>query len=328
MTFHENNRIHERIMFRDGLIHGQVQVKTDKGIITKDTHYTKGINYYPISKAFMKSGLQKVLKTKPKKGDLKHASSKNIKAVQLLNAYRFICGVPADVELKDEYSEYAAAGAALCAKINRLDHTPKNPGLPEEEYKKGYHGTSHSNLSMGTAMELTPSAYMDDSDKSNISRVGHRRWCINPAMKYSGFGAKGKYSAMYSFDRARPSAFEYNFISFPARGYMPSKYFKASYAWSLSLNPSKYSKPNKASIKVHIYSMGKSSTLPFKTTGKEPLKLNYFNVNLDGIGIPNCIIFRPDKISTKRGSKYWVEILGVKGRDGKSAKVEYVVEFS
>ena len=64
-------------------------------------------------------------------------------AVRRLNSYRFLCGVPADVALDPEETYYAAAGAKLLKAINRLDHTPANPGLPEAEYQDGYTGTSH-----------------------------------------------------------------------------------------------------------------------------------------------------------------------------------------
>lgn len=41
-----------------------------------------------------------------------------------------------------------------------------------------------------------------------------------------------------------------------------------------------------------------------------------------------CIIFRPDKVNLSGGSCYRVSIVGVQTRDGKDAKIEYLVEFT
>lgn len=56
-------------------------------------------------------------------------------------------------------------------------------------------------------------SWMEDGDDYNIDRVGHRRWLINPKMKYTGFGAvsgnRGTYSAVYAFDTKNSKAAEY-----------------------------------------------------------------------------------------------------------------------
>ena len=323
-SYHDNGRPHKSIVYRDGKINGTYLERNDRGLILKDSIYTDNILIYPKGKNLLKSQLRSINSSKPNRKDTKFTSSKYAKAVNLLNSYRAIVGIDFDVKLKDEYCETAQAGAELCAKIGKLDHTPKNPGLPEDKYRKGYEGTSKSNLSMGRSMEATPMAYMDDSDKSNISRVGHRRWCINPAMQYTGFGAKGKFSAMYAFDQSRQTIPDYDYIAFPTRGFHPTKYFASHYAWSISLNPNKYSAPSK-SVKVNIYPLGRTGRLPFDTKGKEPLELNYFNVDGGGFGIKYCIIFRPKEI--KISGKYWVEIKGVKDNSGKEVTIGYLVDF-
>src|SRR5262249_50213938 len=96
------------------------------------------------------------------------------------------------------------AAVQLLAKIGHLDHTPKNPGLPEDEYKLAYKGTSHSNLGQGfRSLANAVDDWMWDSDGGNIDRVGHRRWCRNPAMQKTGFGGSGKSTAMWAFDMGR-----------------------------------------------------------------------------------------------------------------------------
>src|SRR5436190_23920150 len=53
-------------------------------------------------------------------------------ALERLKAYRYLAQVPyEDVTLDRGYNEMCLAAARLCAKIGRLEHQPKNPGLPE-----------------------------------------------------------------------------------------------------------------------------------------------------------------------------------------------------
>jgi hypothetical protein len=106
--------------------------------------------------------------------------------LRLLKIYRYLCDVPhADLALVDTFNRHADAGSKLCERIGRLDHTPENPGLPEDEYAFAYTGTSRSNLFQGNGMPGSVPAYMDDSDARNIDRVGHRRWCARSRARTS-----------------------------------------------------------------------------------------------------------------------------------------------
>src|SRR5439155_10427113 len=143
--------------------------------------------------------------------------------------------------LDDELNDCAQAGAQLCKRIGRLDHTPANPGMREEEYKKGYRGTSRSNLSMGVRNLVNcVDGWMDDSDKGNIAALGHRRWCLNPPIRKVGLGRVQHFGALYVFDASRKEVHEYDFVAWPARGPMPGQFFRPHHAWCLSLNPRKY----------------------------------------------------------------------------------------
>ena len=74
---------------------------------------------------------------------------------------------------------------------------------------------------------------MADDDSSNISRVGHRRWVLNPSMGKAGFGYAGRYTAMYAHDRSNTSANQYG-VAWPAQ-MMPVSYFDSNYPWSISM---------------------------------------------------------------------------------------------
>lgn len=161
-----------------------------------------------------------------------------------LNGYRYLCGLEADVVLKEEYNLTCKFGAYLCSVIGRIEHTPAKPaGMDELVYKKGYEGTSHSNLFWSSGPDgLTGSinGYMDDSDASNIARVGHRRWCLNPALGATGFGQVRGYSAMWSMDASNAAGKGEHIVCFPAAGFWPLAYWPNSPAWSISLDPGRY----------------------------------------------------------------------------------------
>ena len=162
---------------------------------------------------------------------------------------------------------------------------------------------------------------MDDSDAPNIDRLGHRRWCLNPAMQKTGFGRAGEFTAMYVIDFSRKSVPDYDFVSWPTRGPMPVEYFKSSYAWSVSVNPRRYNKPGDVTAKVY-------ATDEKGEKKGDALKLNYSHVDTEGFGVPNCIIFRPDKATIAAGRRYVVEIEGLTtGKDKKAAPLRYEVEF-
>jgi len=244
-------------------------------------------------------------------------------ALRRLKAFRYLAGVPyEDVVLDAEMNRTAKAAAEICAKLGRLDHSPRNPGLPEEQYELARKGAASSNLGyFGRAnpdnLARSVDMFMDDSDAINIDRVGHRRWCLNPAMKKVGFGQSesGKFTAMMAHDSSRDPRPDFDFISWPPRGPVPVTYFSPRHAWNVSLNPAKYKAPKK-DVKVVVQEVG----------GKA-LMLNYTNVNNDGFGVPACIIFRPDLEKLVPGKRYQVQIDDLEQADGTATSIRFVVTF-
>jgi len=247
----------------------------------------------------------------------------HIQALNRLNAYRYLVGLPHDVTLDDGYTQLAQAAAEICQRIGRLDHHPPNPGMREAEYRLAAQGAGRSNLYMGGQAAASIDAYMDDSDPSNIDRVGHRRWCLNPAMAKTGFGVSGRFSAMYAMDNAG-GRFNEDFIAFPAQGYMPVGFFSPNHAWSVQLNSSRFQAPDprRVSVKIHPLPGGGEVDLDRR---RAPLELNYFNVETGGFGWGYAIIFRPENLSVAAGRRYWVEIEGLRGS---SSRLGYLVEFT
>lgn len=261
--------------------------------------------------------IQKTLKTL-----LEPGMEENGAALAKLKAFRYLAGVPwEDIELDEIYNKYAQAGSKLCQELGRLEHNPKNPGWPEEEFKIAFKGTSSSNLGAGFPdLVKAVDGWMYDSDKFNISHLGHRRWCINPTMKKVGFGRAEKFTAMYSFDMSRAKVPDYEFVAFPGPGYMPAGFFSAREAWSVSFNPGKYMVPAKGA---------RPSIYPVDEKGEKgaPLELDFTNVDFTPFAIANCVIFRPAELDMKAGRKYLVEVQGIQS-GGKDTTVRYQVEFA
>jgi hypothetical protein len=244
-------------------------------------------------------------------------------ALRRLRQYRYLSDVPYDVDLNPDYAVSAAAAVKLLDLVGHLTHTPKKPnGCPENLYKAGYHGTSHSNLyqaSMGPTCTASVDAFIFDSDQSNIDRVGHRRWCLNATQKMVAFASYKQFAAMYALDQGRQAG-PYDAVLYPARGYFPISHWQKNAAWSAHLSPRFSPVQNQGDVKVTVAPMDAN----FKKGS--PVEIEYFHVDSQGFGFgSSCVIFKP-KANVADGARYWVEIKGLK-ENGQDATLEYLVEF-
>ncbi len=242
-------------------------------------------------------------------------------ALATINQIRYIAGLPDNVVLSQEQNAYAQAAALVNYVNNQLSHTPTKPAdMDEALYAQGYDGAQSSNIAMASWQnrslnETIMHGWMDDGDKSNVDRVGHRRWVLNPTMGATGFGAvsgaNGTYSAMYSFDRSG-SGTQYG-VAWPAQN-MPVDYFEASYPWSISMGSS----VNADAVKVTLTRVSDNRTWSFSTASAD----GTFHVNNGGYGQTGCIIFRPDDVgSYSAGDSFKVTI------EGLDSPVSYTVNF-
>ncbi len=244
-------------------------------------------------------------------------------ATAVVNAYRYLCGLAWDVQTDAELEDVSLAGAKLCEAIGRLEHTPANPGWLEDDYKKGYRGTSQGNLfSGGGGAVASVHAYMNDSGGTNLQALGHRRWCLNPPMQRTGFGTSGSFSCMHAFDGSRKKVPDWEMVAYPAPGFFPSSYFGTMHAWSVTLNPEEFQPPEalqEGQVKVYrVFDSGK--------LGKQ-MELVYVGVDRAGYGVANCIIFLPRDVDLGNGNRYRVEIAEIKKKSGKTVTISYEVEF-
>ncbi len=245
-------------------------------------------------------------------GKLKYKTLQS--ALNTLNQIRYIAGLSSDVVLNDEYVKQAQGASVVNSVNDVLTHNPEKPaGMSDEVYRIGAEGASHSNIAMGYNNIDTSLVYgyMEDGDSSNIDRLGHRRWLLNPSMKATGFGYYNNYTAAYALDDSSDYAPEYGVI-WPAQN-MPTEYFNKDFPWSISMG---YAVSD--SVEVELIRLSDNKTWKFSKSSAD----GYFNVNNGGYGEQGCIIFRPDGIERYvAGEKFKVNITGL------SAPLSYDVSF-
>ena len=250
-----------------------------------------------------------------------------IQALNSVNFCRYLAGLPADVTLNDFYNVTTQAASLVNASNDVLTHYPSQPSeMSDELYKLGSNGAKSSNIASGFS-NITSSVidgYVADTDASNINRVGHRRWVLNPAMKQTGFGFVKNYTAMYAFDRTRSESFTGDYVTWPPKN-MPNEIYTQSsygYAFSVSLNSS-YEYPSLENITVDLSSKLLNKSWHLDKTSTD-MKTNYLTVNNDGYGMNRCIIFNVGQFP--ENDTVSVKINGLK-KDGISTSISYDVNF-
>ena len=232
--------------------------------------------------------------------------------IAMLNNIRYIAGLNYDVALDDGFNEECQAGA-LINKINgSISHYPQQPSdMSDEMYQLAYKGCNESNIAWGysTLNKCIVFGWMSDDDDGNISRVGHRAWCLNPTMGKTGFGVVDNYYNMHSFDGSHTSSVKN--ISWPAQN-MPVEYFEKNMPWSIFTGSSETA----SDVKVTLTRQSDGKVWNFSQNSAD----GYFNcINYIQNG---TIVFRPGDITGYNdGDVFTVSVTGVK------TPLSYTVSF-
>ena len=248
---------------------------------------------------------------------------------------RYVAGLSENIVYTDELNDLGQHGAVILAAIGKLTHTPSKPDdMSEEFYKRAYKSTKTANIHWGTSKSLTlqnaVAGFLDDSGESNIDRLGHRRWMLNPPLGRVGFGyaasSAGGYIPIQVFDKSNTEKTDMDYVLWPNKGYFPTNLFSTRQAWSVSLSPKSYDlircKPT-----VKLTSLNTGRVWEFSSSDSDK-KGKYFNVEKNGFGMPFCIIFRPDGISSLEAeNRFKAEVGGVVDKSGKVLTIVYEVEF-
>lgn len=317
--------------YRAGLLHGDRRFWEDGRVLSNQRWSDgrivelEGVAPYPRSRRELADGIVRIHEPTIPEGEDAEARDRR-RALRRLQEYRFLCGVAYDdVVLDDELNAYCKDAARVCRDLGHITHFPKNPGWPADEFRSAYEGASNSNLCWSTdsvagALADSVDRYMDDSDPSNIDEVGHRRWCLNPKMKVTGFGAVEGFGAMWSTDSGRSSPPPFDFVCYPPRGYAPNEYWAKNTAWSVSFDANRYPAGSGSDLSVTVRALDED----YRPTGA-PLELENVRFDVQTIGSLPCLIFRPVGVDRTDGSRYWVEIRGLGERGGAPARIRYLV---
>lgn len=250
-------------------------------------------------------------KKKPKnkkpyaKGAVADSTLKN--GLNTLNFIRYVAGISYNVKIKKKYQSMAQAAAVVNYndKKERISHYPAKPaGMKKALYREGYSGSSVSNLGAGyfSLYEAIAAGWMSDENYSNIDRVGHRRWCLNPAMAYTAFGIDQGIYAMYAFDESNRTTGIHG-VHWPAEN-TPLKFFENDDPWSISMGM-------EVSKHITVTLTRARDKKRWVFTSKNSKKSgDYMNVDNNRYGQEGCIIFRPKSIKYKNGDKFTVAICG------------------
>ncbi len=209
-------------------------------------------------------------------------------AVAILNGYRSLAGIADTVVLDRELTDLCQHGAVMIAGLGWLGHRPPKPAdMAQGFYDRAFKATSSGNLAAtGTMLQNSLFFYIYDSDAANEQKVGHRRWCLNPRMGRTGFGAVGQYSVMYAHDlSARPAP--WSTVTWPPAGWFATQLMPPSLAWMAQLNANHFRPPDRAKVQVRAWRLDRA----FAAQAEIPCTI----LDCDaGIGSPGpTVVFRP-----------------------------------
>ncbi|HLO01822.1 MAG TPA: stalk domain-containing protein [Symbiobacteriaceae bacterium] len=251
--------------------------------------------------------------------------------LRMLNFVRYLANLPDDLTLDSTYSDLAQHAAVINAYYGVLNHHPAHPeGMTDPFYEQALKGSSQSNLGAGfrSPADAILRGYMDDSDPSNIDRLGHRRWILSPRMGKVGFGwvaspaRYGAFDALYVLDGSRAPDPSFTHWAWPSAGYFPISLFGPEQAWSIGVNPTAVQ--TSGAVAVTLTRESDSKTWRFSTSGAD----GYFRVDTAGYGYTQAIIFRPDGL-TQLGAeeRYQVTVTGLTDQSGAPFPLQYEVTF-
>lgn len=262
-------------------------IPTKSGISSGSSSSSGDLNskIYPRSKSEIKTELKEILDRETPK-----EAKEQAKAINLLNAYRYLSGVKPDVKMSSQMNDEAEQAAKACLKNGALSH-----GIGSF--------TDKCNLSSGGDMVQSVQAYMNDGGDNNREKRGHRKWCLNPGMGKSGFGSGGaSYSAMWSLDGSG-SGNPRESWTYPGKGFYPKEYMHGN-GWSIYLEEQA---PAKSEITITMHKLrSRPDKLPGWTDNPEGKNITIKYIATYG----NAINFEPEGVDPNDRGIYYITIKG------------------
>ncbi len=245
--------------------------------------------------------------------------SEKQKVLQQVNYIRKIHGLN-PVTYNNNYDKRTAKAALIIASTEGLDHQP--PNTAKCYSPDGYNGSDSSNLYItkysGSGFPTSESSINQWMVDANVQPCGHRRWIINPFLKYisfgrvdgpstqnPGWGVTGMTIWVISGDKADLSTWDSNFVAYPYHNYPKSFYFdNQNRTWYLSFS----AVMDKSDIWNNQNVSYSGATVEMKDDGGAVLAVTNVQSENNGYAVPNLIKWNANLVTDK---KYWVTIKNV-----------------
>jgi len=199
-----------------------------------------------------------------------------------LNLYRWLAGLQPAWD-RPNLNQPAQEAALMMHANNALSHGP--PKTWKCYTDAGAKSAGSSNLALGT--KTIPAAIDLFIADPGTPSLGHRRWCLNPPLGKTGFGAFGKGGAMHAFGKGNSYAPAY--VTYPAPGPYPAALVKGPWSFSSS-----------------AYALTAETTGQVTLPSGEVAQLSLKGLGGSGFGYPPAIVLTP--VGAKFGKSGAVQI--------------------
>ncbi|WP_282936979.1 S-layer homology domain-containing protein [Paenibacillus sp. RC67] len=252
------------------------------------------------------------------------------------NFYRFISGLPDNLELSEDLSDRIQYGAVVTSAVyGNLNHVVAKPAdMNDEFFEKASNALKKS--SSVAIKETSPNLlaasvdmYMNSSlDGNSINRYGNNLDLLKPYMKKIGFGiapgiqnTQTFYSSMSFTDDVSPEPIDYSFVPYPAQGNFPADVFKPSNKWTILLNPYQFIHDSK-DIVIQLTRQTDQRTWSSKNAW------NSNHIRVSNFKDFSQIDFIPEELdSIKDNDVFSVKVTGLKSYTGFETEINYNINF-
>jgi len=242
--------------------------------------------------------------------------------------------------MSDELNELSMYGANILSYVQFPTHEPdRAPGMTEEFFTKSYTSTQKSNLYMelqsDKPVELVRSVKGFSVDQG-VYNVGHRRWLLDPNLKTTGLGygsftnskqEVGGVTTMFVVSGNKNTDVDYDYVSWPSKGYFPVSWMDTGMLFSLTPNPAKYDSPDMNKLTGSVTNLVDGKVLKL-----QPWKTENFDVQYESLGYGDTITFFPKSDdfffdTPNPGDEFVIEFKGLTKLDGTPATIKYTVKL-
>ncbi|WP_282943608.1 S-layer homology domain-containing protein [Paenibacillus sp. RC67] len=268
------------------------------------------------------------------------------------NFYRYISGLPDNLELEEDYSKSAQYGAVISAAVyGNLTHEPRQPAYMDNDFfytaKSSARGSnlitvdgSRGNKTAkaidrymgGSIFDLFKEEYYG-SDKNGYGKdrltYGPDLQLLHPYLKKIGIGLASRnnqasYAVLDFTDLSSRDVFNYSYIPYPAQGDFPADVFSPNQAWTIILS---YSSFSNITNEVYIELTRQSDQYKWTTRSTDDSHLLYLNLQL-GENSGERIHFQPKELDKIRdGDVFTVKVTGLRTSSDEPAELKYDVKF-